>query len=325
VTLEILKILASLLGGGLVGSLVTILYNRRLSRLQKILLIERVNQLVTADLEGITLARRVGGYHSDSTQIEPVSNVREYQLSLRNTSNLHLRDAEIQFEFDVEDVLARTQRPALSKTPLVQLEAVPAEPWKKAFKWKIPHFPVGDSVEFTFQAVESPTGGYEVALYNADRAIVKRVSGEPASKERYLPWSALLASITGLLLSLAAGYVTFAPSLSRQSLNRPTESTPPSLSRVQIAQNGCFLAIRSQYDEYKSDTGLVFRVWLEIYNDGEQDCTVQLDPQGETVTIKARYGHSWNTTAMGRPTLANKKILVGTDRSNLKAVSVQLF
>jgi hypothetical protein len=161
---------------------------------------------VTADLEGITLARRVGGYHSDSTQIEPVNNVREYQLSLRNTSNVHLRDLEIQFEFDVEDVLARAQRPALSKTPLVSVEAVPAEPWKKAFRWKVPHFPVGDSVEFTFQAVESPTGNYEVALYNADRAIVRRVSGEPAFKERIFPIWALFVSV---LLGVTAARVIF--------------------------------------------------------------------------------------------------------------------
>jgi hypothetical protein len=320
--LEILRSLGPYVGGGLAAAIVTILYARKMSRLQNILLVQRVNQLVTADLGGITLARRVGGYHSDSEQLEPVNNVREYQLSLRNTSNLYLRDVEIQFEFNVEDVLARTQRPVLSRTPLVPVEAVPGEPWKRAFRWKIPSFPVGDSVEFTFQTVEAPSGNYEAFLYNADRAILKRNWGEPVSKAETLSW--FLRPFTFGCLAILVLYLVIRPSLSPLSPNASVELKAPDYSRSKIAKNGCVLTISSEYEAFKSDTGLVFQVQQRIFNDGDQDCTVQT-PKGETAIIKARDYQTWNTTATEQPKLVDKKILIGADRSNLKAVSVPLF
>src|SRR5262249_52732931 len=150
-------------------------------------------------------------------------------------------------------------------TPLVSMAADPADPWRKAFRWKIPHFPVGDSVEFTFQAVESPTGNYEVALYNADRAIVRRVSGEPASKERtvsiFIGWIGVAAASLGALTS---SYFAFRPSPPHPLPSALVELKPSTYSRSQIAQSGCVLTIQSEYKEYKTDTAVVFRVWRAI-------------------------------------------------------------
>jgi hypothetical protein len=143
--LEIAKLLLSFLGGGLAGALVTEWFRRRRSRVQSIQLIERVNRVVNPELEGITLARR----SSADSPLEELKNLREYQLTLRNSSSVHLQDAEVQFEFPADDVAGVPSRPTLSKTPLVSVTAIATPPWRKAFKWIIPHLPSGDSVEFT--------------------------------------------------------------------------------------------------------------------------------------------------------------------------------
>jgi hypothetical protein len=84
------------------------------------------------------------------------------------------------------------------------VDGVASEPWKKAFRWRIPHLPPGDSVEFTFQSVDATSSDYEVALYNSDLAIVEKVVGEPAPKvKRFSAHSVvLLASLIGVLVSV---------------------------------------------------------------------------------------------------------------------------
>jgi hypothetical protein len=135
---------------------------------------------VSPGLEGFTLARVTGG--PESQQLEEVENVREYQLTLRNTATVHLHDVEIQFEFPTEDIEGWVSRPALSKTAPIPTDAVVAQPWKKGFRWRIPHLPSSDSIEFSFKAVNPPSSDYEVALYNVDRVVIEKSKGEPAEK-----------------------------------------------------------------------------------------------------------------------------------------------
>src|SRR5205807_8399098 len=108
--IEALKIVAALLGGGLTGALLNRWFQSRDRRLQRIPLIERVNRIVSHQLQGITLARKVG---NDSTHLEELNSLREYQLTLRNTSTIHLQDVEIQFEFPTEDSQAWASRTVL--------------------------------------------------------------------------------------------------------------------------------------------------------------------------------------------------------------------
>jgi len=182
--IEMLKIilsgLAPFVGGGLAGAVLGELFRRRRDKVQRIPLIERVNRAVNEDRPGITLARTNPG----SNELEKVRNLREYQLTLRNTSTVHLQDVEIQFEFPVEDAQAWISRPVMSKTVPVPVDVLPAEPWKKAFRWRIPQFPSGDSLELTFQAVNPPSELYEVALYKIDRVIIEKVMGEPDDPKR---------------------------------------------------------------------------------------------------------------------------------------------
>lgn len=73
--LEIIKIAGPILFGGLAGALLNDWRRRRDSRVQPIPLIERVNRLVSPELEGITLARVVGD--ADHRQLEELRNLRD--------------------------------------------------------------------------------------------------------------------------------------------------------------------------------------------------------------------------------------------------------
>jgi hypothetical protein len=98
-----------------------------------------------------------------------------------------LQNVEIQFEFPAEDVQEyASPRTTLSKTALIKVDTLPtdATAFPTVFRWRIPHLPSGDSVEFTFLAVDPRSESYEVALYNSDRVIVERVEGEPAPTKR---------------------------------------------------------------------------------------------------------------------------------------------
>ena len=119
---EILKIVLPFLGGGLTGALLNEWFRRRSGKLQSIPLIERVNRRVSPELEGFTLAPVIGDPRNQ--QLEEVENVREYQLTLRNTATIHLQNVEIQFEFPTEDIEGWVSRPALSKTAPIPIEAV---------------------------------------------------------------------------------------------------------------------------------------------------------------------------------------------------------
>jgi hypothetical protein len=209
--LEVLKLVVTILFGGVAGAFLNEWFRRRKEKIQSISLIERVNRLVSPELEGITLARLVDdGLHR---RLEELKNLREYQLTLRNTSSINLQNAEIQFEFPVEGVQAWASRPSLSKTALVQVDSTVSEPWRQGFRWRIPHLPSGDSVEFTFRSVDAPSGDFEAALYNSELVIVEKIIGEPAPKATrrsvaVIIVPALLVMVVGVvILGYASGHL----------------------------------------------------------------------------------------------------------------------
>ncbi len=198
--LDILKTIATLAAAALLNYLIT----RRGNRLQKIPLIERVNRVVDPNLKGFTLARQIG--EGTNRHIEEIANVREYVMTIRNTSSIHMKEVEVQFEFPTEDVEGWASRPAISRTALISKSALASEPWKKAFRWQIPYLPCADSVEFSFNAIDPPSDGYEVALYNSERVVVEVSKGEPSGKSWHERTSSLLAvMILGAMASVAVG------------------------------------------------------------------------------------------------------------------------
>jgi len=249
--MDILKLLVPILGGGAVGAIISAWFQRRRARMQPIPLIERVNRLVSSELKGFVLAR-VGakGEGREGRSLEVVERVREYQLTLRNTSPIHLHNAEVQFEFPSEDVEGRAERPTRSKTTPVQVEPEISEPWKAGYRWRIPELPPGDSIEFTFRAVDPPSDEYEVALYNGGQVVIAKSKGEPAARRANIAWGTA-AGATFLVIFVAFwGFPMFKTSINRTreeatvidwagcSLNVTTSSEPGNSSFLSFSQSG---------------------------------------------------------------------------------------
>jgi hypothetical protein len=274
-----------------------------------------VNRSVSPELEGITLARLVGD--EPQRRLEELRNLREYQLTLRNTSTINLQNVEIQFEFPVEDVQAWASRPSLSKTALVLVDGVASEPWKRGFRWRIPHLPSGDSVEFTFRSVDSPSGEYEVALYNSDLVIVEKVVGEPAPKEKRfsVPSVILPVSVIGVALALIVAY----------SAGVLVPSSGEEFSSV--SAGGCELRIVSLYDRYSQNFRSPYQIKHRVFNVGNQGCVVQstqLNPKGPFALAPGDvFDREW--IIEGPPKLVDGEVSVGTTNTTLKKAHIPIY
>src|SRR5258708_2424311 len=89
-----LPIAVSLVGGGACGAFINEHFRKRRSKTHRVPLIERVNRTpIAGKLRGIGLYRNVNGV------LVEVKNIREFQMTLRNTSENDLRNAELHFEF----------------------------------------------------------------------------------------------------------------------------------------------------------------------------------------------------------------------------------
>jgi len=314
--LEALKLVASILFGGAAGAVLNEWFRRRKGKIQSISLIERVNRLVSPELEGITLARLV----DDGVQrrLEELKNLREYQLTLRNTSSVNLQNAEIQFEFPVEGVQAWASRPSQSKTALVHVDATVSEPWRQGFRWRIPHLPSGDSVEFTFRSVDAPSGDFEVALYNSDLVIVEKVVGEPVPKEKRanatLPiilLAALVPIVVAVIVGYSSGYLV----------------SPSGQEFREISAAGCELRIVFFYDVYGTSMDSPFRIEHRVFNVGNQSCTIQstlLNPKGQ-FTVPAGEIFERELLTRKPPKLVDEEVSVGAINAPLKSVLIRIY
>jgi hypothetical protein len=305
--LDILKIVLPFLGGGLAGAVLNEWFRRRGSKLQSIPLIERVNRLVDPKLEGFTLAR-LGG-DALSPRLEEVKNVREYQLTLRNTATVHLQDVEIQFEFPVEDIEGWASRPALSKTAPVLLESSATSPWKKSFRWRIPHLPSSDSIEFGFKAVNPRSAHYEVALYKADRIVIERSEGEPTEKgprDRWLRHSSTSFFVLSLAsLAVALGAAAF---------------TDHGSKFTALNEADCALTVVSSYAPFPGQTSPwpwgsgPWQVISRVTNVGSQNCNVQSDVLGKVPVVLHSGEDTVRTTySVSRPKSRPREFSFGTD------------
>jgi hypothetical protein len=301
-----------LVAGGLAGSFLTERYRRKHGRLQKIPLIERVNRTVNPQLQGgITLARVL------DDQLCKLNYLREYQFTLRNTSTVHLQNVEIQFEFPALDVQGyASPRTTLSKTALVRVGAVPTEgsDYPTVFRWRIPHLPSGDSVEFTFQAVDPTTHDYEVALYNSERVIVEKVEGEPAPAKDY--HNLQTAVLGGAMVAFVAVSAFIAV---EHRLGLPNDV----LTVVKDA--GCDLQVVSTYDRYSPGSS-VRKIQHRIYNVG-QSCVIQseqFDPNWP-LTIRGGETITRESLAQSRPKLTDIEVSVNASNTAPKKTIFRLF
>ena len=319
---DFFKLMLTLAGGGAAGAIITYLLRRRSERLQVIPLIERVNRLIDPNVQGYVLARAKG--KGKDRELEEVYRVREYQLTLRNTSTIHLHGAEIQFEFPVADVEGWADRPVRSKTTPIPVDAQISGEWKKGFRWRIPEFPSSDSMEFTFSVV-NPTYGkdeYEVALYNSPQVVIEKTNREPSEKSRFaaflsgnIAWAILpILSLSVLVLEMVAWVASPTGDRSTQvdaagcSLNVETESSHADATflryLIEIGQNG------------------PFHIRTSVLNMGSQKCFVQFEGQtgppkpvdpGSTVYLGLFYTND-------KPKLVSKTLVFGLSGPTDEAV-----
>lgn len=321
--MEILKMLLTLFSGGACGALINEFLHRRRARMQPIPLIERVNRLVSSELKGFVLARRVGA-DRESGSLEVVQRVREYQFTLRNTSYIHLHNAEVQFEFPSNDVEGRAERPGRSKTTPVQLEAEISEPWKAGYRWRIPELPPGDSIEFTFRAVDPSSAEYEVALYNGGQIVIEKSKGEPAAKQ--LDFIGIIGKegiIAVIFLAVAMAYFGFL--ISKSIIDRVREEA------TVVDWAGCSLNVTTSSGLVKPSLFWLSRpgpwsITSFIMNTGPRKCLLKwesssgdaftLDP-GSSVEVGGGYTDA-------KPRLASVGLLFGPDGPKNKA-TVMLY
>lgn len=307
----------TLIGGGAFGALINEWFHRRRARTQPIPLIERVNRQVSSELKGFVLARAAG--EGPNKHLEPIQNVREYQLTLRNTSQIHLHNAELQFEFPSEDVEGRAERPARSKTAPVPVEAKVSTPWKAGFRWLIPEFPPGDSMEFTFRSVNAPSDEYVAALYGGGQVIVEKSTGEPMAKASVPARSWAILYIVSVAASLAfCGFV-----VSRMI------SDPVGSKATYVDWAGCSLNVESS--SFQVNSSLVsqdgpWKIDARILNTGSRRCLVKWENDtanpatvepGETLFTTTQYTST-------EPRLVSRGLLFGPDGPSNKAM-VKLY
>jgi hypothetical protein len=309
--LEIAKLLVSFLSGGMAGAFVTEWFRRRRGRVQSIPLIERVNRLVNPALEGVTLARR----SSADSPLEELKNLREYQLTMRNDSSIHLKDAEVQFDFPAEDVSGVASRPTLSNTPLESVNAIATPPWGKAFKWTIPHLPAGDSVEFTFRAVDPSSEKYEAALYGSVGVVLQKVVGEPPPKKTYTLPIALSSLLFGFLAVLFWALAT----------GRIQSGSGERVTAIKLA--GCDLRVVSFYDPYGTRTNSPVRIKHRIFDVGAKDCLIQSEAMNLTTPVTIKPGDVFERERISEslPQLVDIEISVGATSTSLTKTTVPLF
>jgi hypothetical protein len=312
--IEILKILLPLLGGGAVGALLNEWFRRRRSKVQSVPLIERANRLTSPELRGFVLARVVND--NSGRHLQEVNDCREYQLTLRNSTDTHLTNAEIQFEFPAEEVEAWTSRPALSKTALEKVMATPSPPWQSAFRWVIPHFPSGDSVEFTFQAINPQSQEYAAALYKADGLILEHVVGEPnLSGSKTFVGFLLRDTIFRILISILIAALSFA-------LITKLRELPDQATVIKLA--GCELDVLSTSKVDENDPIATWRrapaqIKYRLVNVGTGDCLVQSPAILLANPIMVRPGETLEkeSYSQGKPKLTDVDVLLGSNSSSI--------
>jgi hypothetical protein len=323
--MEILKLLLTLFGGGAGGALITAWFQRRRSRMQPIPLIERVNRLVSSELKGFVLARTVSD--GDDRRLEEIKLVREYQLTLRNTSYIHLHNAEIQFEFPSTDVEARAERPARSKTTPIPVDAELAKPTETAYRWRIPEFPPGDSIEFTFRAVNALSDEYEVALYGATQVVIEKYSDEPITRGSVFARPMVILCFLGIIGVLAN--LGFWHLIAPRTSDRTDAVDPTGTKATVIDWAGCSLNVTSTSLQVNSSLVSQEGPWSlrgDILNTGDRRCFLKFesDPDNPFTVEPGQEALAHKQYTNTKPRLVPHVLWFGPDSPTNKA-TVMLY
>jgi hypothetical protein len=328
--MEIVKLLLTLFSGGACGAFLNEWFHRRRSRMQPIPLIERVNRLVSSEMKGFVLARAAGD--GSDRRLEEIKWVREYQLTLRNTSYIHLHNAEIQFEFPSMDVEARAERPSHSKTTPIPVDAELPKPTETAYRWRIPEFPPNDSMEFTFRAVDAISDEYAVALYGAGQVVIEKYSDEPIARGSVFTRPMViicLSAIIGILVNLGFWHFIVSPGSSKTDSVKTDAADPTGIKATVIDWAGCSLDVTSSSMPVNLSLPSQAGPWKlsgDILNTGDRKCFLKWESNpGNPFTIEPGQDileHEEYTNT--KPGLVPHVLLFGPDSPTNKA-TVMLY
>lgn len=186
---------------------------------------------------------------------------------------------------------------------------------KKAFRWTIPHFPAGDSVEFTLRAVAPSSDKYEAALYYVG-IIFEKIVGEPPPVKKVSFGGIVFA---GSMIGVLALLITLALSGKLQS------NSGEKLTRVERA--GCDLQVDSLFEVYSQNFSSPWHIKHRILNIGSKDCVIQsqtLNLENPTV-IKAGETLDREQAFEHAPKLLDAVISIGASGSPRETTSVSIY
>ena len=200
------------------------------------------------------------------------------------------------------------------------MNATATAPWRMAFRWRIPHLPSGDSVEFTFQAIDPSSEKFEAALYHPDGVILERVEGEPIAEKREQARHKQLA--LSLFGAIAVPGAIFA------ILGLINASSKNSMAVVRLS--GCELRVVSSTETYDPNAVLFWRVPSRLkyrfLNSGATDCVIQSTKMmvANPTVIKRGEVLEKEAFSQGRPEVTDVEISVGTN-SSVTATTVRAY
>jgi hypothetical protein len=190
------------------------------------------------------------------------------------------------------------------------------EPWRKAFRWKIPHLPAGDAVEFTFRAVDPSSEKYEAALYHSDGVVLERVVGEPRPKApltNKIAFGAVMTAMAAFLFFVLTGRL------------KMRETSGEKLTAIKLA--GCDLRMISFFDVYGRGFYSPFQVKHRLFNEGHQNCVIRSDELNLTIPTNIKLGEIIEKEQVSEsyPILRDSEISVGSSNTSLVTTTVPLY
>lgn len=173
----------------------------------------------------------------------------------------------------------------------------------------------GDSVEFTFRAVDPSSESYEAALYRSEGVIFERIVGEPPPKKgQTFPIVVVLSAF--LLGALMIWLI---------STGRLQSTSGEKLTRIKLA--GCDLRVVSLFDVYGRDFYSPWRIKHRVFDVGTEDCVIQSEKMNlaSPVTVKPGEALERESISESAPKLVDIEISVGATRNSLTKTTVPLY
>lgn len=197
--------MASLLGGGACGAFINEYFRKKRTLTQVVPLLERINRdPLESNESGVRYCREQA-----NGQLTKIERLRQFQMTLHNTTEQDLEGATILFEFSCEGVEAwssatQTGRHYVAKMPEATDPSHRAFPrqGKTFVQWQFTQFSSGDSIDFSVLAFEPKATTFEASIYGKPNIQIKKIAYNQQSIETPEPQLSLVAVIALVVFCL---------------------------------------------------------------------------------------------------------------------------